>query len=77
MQPEKSRRIGIAAALAGALVGAWLGDLATSGFTALLTTVVGATVGANALLLALDMLASVPELVRCFADHVNPVSRRS
>jgi pimeloyl-ACP methyl ester carboxylesterase len=58
VQREKSRRTGLAAALAGALVGAWLGYLATSGFTALLTTVVGATVGANALLLALDMLAS-------------------
>jgi len=58
VQRDKSRRIGLAAALAGALAGAWLGYLATDGVTALLTTVVGATVGANALVLALDMLAS-------------------
>ena len=40
---------------AGALVGAWLGFNATDGLLALITTIVGAAVGANLTLLALDI----------------------
>lgn len=46
---------GLAAAAAGALVGAWLGFHATEGFLALITTIVGATLGANLILLTLDI----------------------
>jgi hypothetical protein len=47
--------IGFVASVAGALVGAWLGFHATGGFLALVTTIVGAAVGANLLVLALDV----------------------
>ena len=46
---------GFAAALGGALVGAWLGFNATEGLAALPTTIAGAAVGANLVLLALDL----------------------
>jgi pimeloyl-ACP methyl ester carboxylesterase len=50
-----TKTTGFAAAAAGALVGAWLGFNATEGLFALITTIVGAAVGANLLLLALDI----------------------
>jgi pimeloyl-ACP methyl ester carboxylesterase len=46
---------GFAAAVGGALVGAWLGFNATEGLLALITSIVGAAVGGNATLLALDI----------------------
>jgi pimeloyl-ACP methyl ester carboxylesterase len=51
----QSKGIGFAAALAGALVGAWLGFHAAADMLALLTTIVGATVGANLVLVLLDV----------------------
>jgi hypothetical protein len=51
----RTKTIGFAAAGGGALVGAWLGFNATEGLVALLTTIVGAAVAANLLLLALDV----------------------
>jgi pimeloyl-ACP methyl ester carboxylesterase len=51
----QTRTTGCAAALGGALVGAWLGFHATGGLLALITTIVGATAGADLLLLALDI----------------------
>jgi pimeloyl-ACP methyl ester carboxylesterase len=50
-----SRTIGLAATLGAALVGAWLGFNATQGLSALITTIVGAAIGANLILLALDI----------------------
>jgi Na+/citrate or Na+/malate symporter len=50
----KTKTTGFAAAAGGALVGAWLGFNATEGLFALITTIVGAGVGANLTLLALD-----------------------
>jgi hypothetical protein len=47
--------VGFAAAVGGALVGAWLGFHATAGLLALITTIVGATVGGNLALLGLDI----------------------
>lgn len=47
--------IGFAAAVGGGLAGAWLGFNATSGLLSLITAIVGATVGANLILLALDI----------------------
>ena len=41
--------------MGGALVGAWLGFHAIDGLFALVTTIVGATVGANLMLLGLDI----------------------
>ena len=50
-----TKAIGFAAAVSGALVGAWLGFNATEGLAALLTTIVGAAVGANLVLVLLDI----------------------
>lgn len=52
---------GLALALAGGLVGGWLGFGATTGFGALATAIAGATVGANAVLLALDIATNRPQ----------------
>lgn len=51
----RANATGFAAAVAGALVGGWLGFNATEGFLALITTMVGATVGANLVLIVLDL----------------------
>ena len=53
--PAATRAMGLCAALGGGLVGAWLGFNAESGFLALLTTIVGAGVGANLTLIFLDV----------------------
>jgi pimeloyl-ACP methyl ester carboxylesterase len=50
-----TRSTGLAAAAAGALIGAWLGFNATEGIAAVITTLIGAAVGANLILLALDI----------------------
>jgi pimeloyl-ACP methyl ester carboxylesterase len=49
------RVTGFAAAVGGALVGAWLGFHAAAGLLALIAAIVGAAVGGNATLLALDI----------------------
>jgi putative drug exporter of the RND superfamily len=46
---------GFVAATGGALVGAWLGFNAGKGLIALVTTIIGATVGGNLILLVLDI----------------------
>jgi hypothetical protein len=51
----RSRRVGLAAAAAGALGGAWLGHHATDSLLGLLTAIAGALVGANVMLIFLDM----------------------
>jgi hypothetical protein len=51
----KTKRIGFAAATGSALVGAWLGFTSTTGLLALITTIVGASIGANLILLVLDI----------------------
>jgi hypothetical protein len=51
----KTKTTGFAAAISGALIGAWLGFNATSAFLAIATAIVGAAVGANLILLALDI----------------------
>ena len=51
----RARTVGFFAAMASALVGAWLGFHATTGLLAVITTIVGAAVGANLTLLALDI----------------------
>ena len=50
----RARTAGFAAALAGAFVGAWLGFHVTAGLFAVFTTIIGATAGANLILLVLD-----------------------
>ena len=50
-----TRATGFAAVAGGALVGAWLGFNAAEGLFALITTIVGAAVGGNLILLALDI----------------------
>jgi pimeloyl-ACP methyl ester carboxylesterase len=50
-----TKATGLAAAVVGALVGASLGFNVTEGLVAMLTTVAGATVGANVMLLGLDV----------------------
>ncbi len=51
----KIRATGFAAAAGGALVGAWLGFNATADLLALVTAIVGASVGANLALILLDI----------------------
>jgi hypothetical protein len=51
----KTKTTGLAAAIGGALIGAWLGFNATSAFLAIATAIIGAAVGANLILLALDI----------------------
>jgi hypothetical protein len=46
---------GFVAAIGGAIVGAWLGLNATAGLLAVITTIAGATAGANLMLIVLDM----------------------
>ncbi len=50
-----SRTTGFAAAAGGALVGGWLGFNSTTGLLALITTIVGASVGANLTLVLLEI----------------------
>jgi RND superfamily putative drug exporter len=50
-----ARTIGFWAAAAGALAGAWLGFHASTGLLAVVTTIVGATAGANLVVLVLDI----------------------
>jgi TAP-like protein len=60
------RTMGLAAGLTGALAGAFLGFYASVGLLAVVTTIVGAAVGANLTLLVLDIVQarSVVELAR-------------
>ena len=51
----RTKAMGYAATVAGALAGAWLGFHVLEGLFALVTTIVGATVGANLTLLGLDI----------------------
>lgn len=53
--PGRRKRVGLAAAAAGALAGAWLGFNTADGLLALATTIVGAAVGGNLIVLALDI----------------------
>jgi uncharacterized membrane protein YdfJ with MMPL/SSD domain/pimeloyl-ACP methyl ester carboxylesterase len=54
-RPASVRKIGFFAATAGALVGALLGFHAAAGLLAVITTIVGAAVGGNLTVLALDI----------------------
>jgi len=49
------RRAGFAAAMGGALVGGWVGFTSTAGLLALITTIIGAAIGANLGLIVLDI----------------------
>jgi hypothetical protein len=51
----ETKAMGFAAAAGGALVGGWLGFHATEGLVAVMTTIVGAAVGANLILLVIDI----------------------
>jgi pimeloyl-ACP methyl ester carboxylesterase len=51
----KTKLGGVLGAMGGALAGAWLGFLATAGLLALVTAIVGAAVGANLVLVGLDL----------------------
>ena len=61
--PARTRAIGFAGALVAAFVGALLGFHAAEGLTAVVTTIVGAAVGANIALLVLDVVqdSAAPE----------------
>jgi hypothetical protein len=52
---NRRKRFGLAWAMVGALAGAVLGFQAGTGLLALITTIIGATLGANLLVLALDI----------------------
>jgi pimeloyl-ACP methyl ester carboxylesterase len=53
--PATTKATGFATAAGGALIGGWLGLNATAGLLALGTAIIGAAVGGNLLLLALDI----------------------
>src|SRR3954454_8338685 len=53
--PARSKTIGLCAATCGALAGAWLGFHAGTGLLAVVTTIVGAALGANLAVLSLDI----------------------
>jgi hypothetical protein len=84
--PE-TRTTGFAAAMGGALIGAWLGFNATSGFFVILTSIVGAAVGANLILLAIDItwdrsnrsrfpaVDAPPAPMQAAVDHAVPEQR--
>jgi uncharacterized membrane protein YdfJ with MMPL/SSD domain/pimeloyl-ACP methyl ester carboxylesterase len=52
---NRRQRFGLGWSLVGALAGAWLGFNAGTGLLAVITTIVGAALGANLVLLALDI----------------------
>ena len=68
-RPAQARRGGLSGALAGALAGAWLGFNAGSGLMAVVTTIVGAALGANLVLIALDSLRARPVAEQADARH--------
>jgi hypothetical protein len=72
-----AKTAGIVAALAGALVGGWLGLNATAGLLALITTIVGATVGVNLILIAFDILGTRSVSDRHPATSLSPASSGS
>jgi uncharacterized membrane protein YdfJ with MMPL/SSD domain/pimeloyl-ACP methyl ester carboxylesterase len=53
---SRSLRFGLAGSLAGALAGAWLGYHAGTGLLAVVTTIVGAALGANLVLIVRDVV---------------------
>jgi pimeloyl-ACP methyl ester carboxylesterase len=66
----QTQATGFAAAAGGALVGAWLGFQAIDGLFALITSIAGAVVGSNLLLLGLDIAWDRQARDR-FAERVN------
>jgi hypothetical protein len=54
-RPARAQRGGFSGALTGALLGAWLGFHAGTGLLSVISTIVGAAVGANLILLILDI----------------------
>ena len=55
-RPGRASAIGLAASLAGALVGAWLGFNVIEGLFAVVTTIIGAQIGANLILIVFDVV---------------------
>jgi len=53
--PRSTKTAGFVGALVGALIGGWLGFSATTGLLALITTIVGAALGANLVLILFDI----------------------
>jgi pimeloyl-ACP methyl ester carboxylesterase len=64
---------GFAGAMGGALVGGWLGFHSTAGLLAILTTIVGAAVGANLVLIILDISRAQSERRLAPSSLVEPV----
>jgi len=67
-RPARANVIGLAGALAAALVGAWLGYNVLDGLFAVVTTILGAQIGANLALIVFDLVRErapkpAPELV--------------
>jgi hypothetical protein len=54
--PPRVKAVGAAAGSVGALLGGWLGYAAGDGLPAVVTTIVGAAVGANLVLVVLDVV---------------------
>jgi hypothetical protein len=69
-----TRTAGLVAAVGGSLAGASLGFHATAGLFAVVTTIVGATAGANLLLIALGMTLERSLRSRAAADTPTPAT---
>ncbi len=63
-RPSRATRLGLSGAVAGALIGALLGYHASTGLLAVVTTIVGAALGANLTLLILDIRNSAGEVTQ-------------
>jgi pimeloyl-ACP methyl ester carboxylesterase len=73
--PTRTKSIGLAAALGAGLVGAWLGFGAVAGLFGVVTAIVGAAVGANLIVLVLDIARDRPEQAAAAATSPTPALR--
>jgi uncharacterized membrane protein YfcA len=76
-RPAGARRVGLVGSMAGALAGAWLGFHAGSGLLAVVTTIVGAALGANLVLLVLDSARARPTIEVAKAPQSMPTTVRA
>ena len=69
---RRARVFGLTGSLVGALAGAWLGFHAATGLLAVVTTIVGAALGANLVLILVDVLRGPARVQAAEADVVRP-----
>src|SRR5262245_21912037 len=75
--PARARTFGFWGAVGGALAGAWVGFHAGTGLLAVATTIVGAALGANLILLVLDIARARPTVEVAKAPQSMPTTVRA